>query len=224
MLYWCMSRGFLWAGVAAFPCHQQSHLQGEVSLPLPAPSSNSFKCRSFEQNLDPLETILWQFWRLSWVLCIFLQHNIQYVPLDPPELISTLFICEKMPNLLGDNFGNLQMKRCFILRGIPWIGTFSVFRTLVPVRTKSQSWDFRVSTGMFSLTNLGKPSFQKSAVFLNIVQKAFDPPPLLFEHLSYFAGGVFWTRFWAFDIMYLFYPQISPSMPQKSLFMQISCC
>ena len=27
--------------------------------------------------------------------------------------------------------------------------------------------------------------------FFNIVQKAFDPPPLLFEHLSYFAGGVF---------------------------------
>ena len=39
---------------------------------------------------------------------------------------------------------------------------------------------------------LGMPSFQKSAVFLNIVQKAFDPPPpLLFEHLSYFAGGIF---------------------------------
>jgi len=38
---------------------------------------------------------------------------------------------------------------------------------------------------------LGMPPFQKSAVFLNIVQKAFDPPPLLFEHLSYFAGGVF---------------------------------
>ena len=38
--------------------------------------------------------------------------------------------------------------------------------------------------------SLGKPSFQKSAVFFNIVQKAFDPPPL-FEHLSYFAGGVF---------------------------------
>ena len=38
---------------------------------------------------------------------------------------------------------------------------------------------------------LGMPSFQKSAVFLNIVQKAFDPPPLLFEHLPYFAGGVF---------------------------------
>ena len=36
---------------------------------------------------------------------------------------------------------------------------------------------------------LGKPSIKKSAVFLNIVQKALDP--LLFEHLSYFAGGVF---------------------------------
>ena len=76
----------------------------------------------------------------------------------------------------------------------------------------------------YNTKSLGKPSFQKSAVFLNIVQKAFDPPPLLFEHLSYFAGGVFWTQFWAFDIMYLFHPQISPSMPQKSLFMQISCC
>ena len=36
----------------------------------------------------------------------------------------------------------------------------------------------------FSLivTDLGKPSREKSAVFLNIVQKAFDPPPLSFEH------------------------------------------
>ena len=151
MLCWCMSRGFLWAGVAAFPCHQQSHLQGEASLPLPAPSSNSFKYRTFEQNLNPLETILWQFWRLSWVLCIFLQHNIQYWPLGPPELISTLFIGEKLPNWLGDNFGNLQKKRGFILRGLPWIGTFSVFRTLVHVRTKSQG---TVSTAMSSLTNL----------------------------------------------------------------------
>ena len=45
---------------------------------------------------------------------------------------------------------------------------------------------------MIDLLNLGMPPFQKSAVFLNIVQKAFaPPPPLLFEHLSYFAGGVF---------------------------------
>ena len=29
---------------------------------------------------------------------------------------------------------------------------------------------------------LGKPSFKKSAVILNIVQKAFGPPPLSFEH------------------------------------------
>ena len=42
-----------------------------------------------------------------------------------------------------------------------------------------------------NIYRLGKPPFQKSAVFFNIVQKAFDPPPLLFEHLSYFAGGVF---------------------------------
>ena len=41
-----------------------------------------------------------------------------------------------------------------------------------------------------SSASLGKPSRGKSEVFLNIVQKAFDPP-LLFEHLSYFAGGVF---------------------------------
>ena len=41
---------------------------------------------------------------------------------------------------------------------------------------------------------LGKPTRKKSAVFLNIVQKAIDPPPLLFEHLSYFAGGVFLQR------------------------------
>ena len=39
--------------------------------------------------------------------------------------------------------------------------------------------------------SLGMPPFQKSAVFLNIVQRPFAPPPLLFEHLSYFAGGVF---------------------------------
>ena len=37
---------------------------------------------------------------------------------------------------------------------------------------------------------LGKPSRGKSEVFLNIVQKAFD-----FEHLSYFAGGVFLNAF-----------------------------
>ena len=29
------------------------------------------------------------------------------------------------------------------------------------------------------MTNLGKPSYTNSAVFLNIVQMAFDPPPPL---------------------------------------------
>ena len=40
-------------------------------------------------------------------------------------------------------------------------------------------------------TDKGSRHFKKVQFFLNIVQKAFDPPPLLFEHLSYFAGGVF---------------------------------
>ena len=43
---------------------------------------------------------------------------------------------------------------------------------------------------IYDASCLGKPTCKKSEVFLNIVQKAFDPP-LLFEHLSYFAGGVF---------------------------------
>ena len=47
------------------------------------------------------------------------------------------------------------------------------------------------TSSKYEKVNLGKPSIKKSAVFLNIVQKAFGPPPLLFEHLSYFAGGVF---------------------------------
>ena len=34
-----------------------------------------------------------------------------------------------------------------------------------------------------NLINLGKPPDKKSAVFFNIVQKAFDPPPIWFEHL-----------------------------------------
>ena len=49
---------------------------------------------------------------------------------------------------------------------------------------------------------LGKPTRKKSAVFFNIVQKAFDPLPLSFEHhVVNFLGK-----------------------PQKSLFMQILCC
>ena len=39
--------------------------------------------------------------------------------------------------------------------------------------------------------SLGKPSDKKSAVFFNIVQKAFDPPPLSFEHyVVNFSEGI----------------------------------
>ena len=38
---------------------------------------------------------------------------------------------------------------------------------------------------------LGKPSFKKSAIFFNIVQKAFDPPLLSFEHyVVNFSEGI----------------------------------
>ena len=68
---------------------------------------------------------------------------------------------------------------------------------------------------------------QQRSFFKHCSKGLSPPPPPLFEHLSYFAGVFFKTRFWALKmvvIMYLFHPQISPSMPQKSLFMQISCC
>ena len=40
---------------------------------------------------------------------------------------------------------------------------------------------------------LGKPSFQKSAVFFNIVQKAFDPPPF-YLNICPILQGVFFKR------------------------------
>ena len=40
---------------------------------------------------------------------------------------------------------------------------------------------------------LGMPSFQKSAVFLNIVQKAFDPPPF-YLNICPILQGVFFER------------------------------
>ena len=45
----------------------------------------------------------------------------------------------------------------------------------------------------YSMTALGKPSFQKSAVFLNIVQKAFDPP-LFYLNICPILQGVFFKR------------------------------
>ena len=42
---------------------------------------------------------------------------------------------------------------------------------------------------------LGMPSFQKSAVFLNIVQKASDPPPFYMNICPILQGVFFKTRF-----------------------------
>ena len=43
---------------------------------------------------------------------------------------------------------------------------------------------------------LGMPPFQKSAVFLNIVQKAFDPPPF-YLNICPILQGVFFKRVFA---------------------------
>ena len=83
---------------------------------------------------------------------------------------------------------------------------------------RSHQWCHQVEPG--ESVTLGKPTRKKSAVFLNIVQKTFDPPPFVWTSCRICSE----CREWKFDIMYLLYPQISPSMPQKSLFMQISCC
>ena len=43
----------------------------------------------------------------------------------------------------------------------------------------------------YCLSQLGKPSWEKSAVFFNIVLKAFDPLPLSFEHyVVNFSEGI----------------------------------
>ena len=46
------------------------------------------------------------------------------------------------------------------------------------------------SGNKFVTVTLGMPSFQKSAVFFNIVQKAFDPPPL-YLNICPILQGVF---------------------------------
>ena len=79
------------------------------------------------------------------------------------------------------------IQRLFSQPPMPQAGTI-ICLTFAKIYSTSSSSSSSVS---FSSLSLGMPPFQKSAVFLNIVQKAFDPPPLLFEHLSYFAGGVF---------------------------------
>ena len=51
-------------------------------------------------------------------------------------------------------------------------------------------WQQRQRQELFCI--LGKPSFKKSAVFFNTVQKVFDPPPLSFEH---HVVNFFWRNF-----------------------------
>ena len=49
------------------------------------------------------------------------------------------------------------------------------------------------SNVQFSIHTLGKPSPEKSAVFFNIVQKAFDPPPF-YLNICPILQGVFFKR------------------------------
>ena len=50
---------------------------------------------------------------------------------------------------------------------------------------------YEVESQILNRKSLGKPSYKKSAVFFNIVQKAFDPPPLSFEHyVVNFSEGI----------------------------------
>ena len=54
---------------------------------------------------------------------------------------------------------------------------------------------FRLSTLVFHMGPLGKPTCKKSEVFLNIVQKAFDPPPSPFYlNICPILQGVFFKR------------------------------
>ena len=69
---------------------------------------------------------------------------------------------------------------------------YSVLRQITRKRSKSKMVrNLRPWTVKWDGEQLGKPSCKKSAVFLNIVQKAFDPPPLSFEHhVVNFSEGI----------------------------------
>ena len=68
------------------------------------------------------------------------------------------------------------------------VSTFLVFLT-------SHFAPAALSSDLTNLGPLGKPSFQKSAAFLNIVQKAFAPPPLYLNICPILQGVFFKTRF-----------------------------
>ena len=77
------------------------------------------------------------------------------------------------------------------------------------------------------LLHKGSHPLRKVQFFWTLFKRPLTPPPFRLNICPILQGVFFKMRFcreWKFDIMYLFHPQISPSMPQKSLFMKISCC
>ena len=68
---------------------------------------------------------------------------------------------------------------------------WEINKQFCPKRKKDSSSDRK---NMSDIWALGKPSFQKSAVFLNIVQKAFAPPPFIWTFVL-FCGGYFLNAF-----------------------------
>ena len=75
-------------------------------------------------------------------------------------------------------------------------GTLLVILTILLINDHGNISTYKISPYVKTkemLPNLGMPSFQKSAVFLNIVQKAFDPPPF-YLNICPILRGVFFKR------------------------------
>ena len=64
-------------------------------------------------------------------------------------------------------------------------------KVVLEVADTKESSSFNI---IFQFVMLGMPSFQKSAVFLNIVQKAFGPPPPFYLNICPILRGVFFKR------------------------------
>ena len=54
-------------------------------------------------------------------------------------------------------------------------------------------WNFSENSHVLVTSSVpkGSPHFKKVQFFWTLFKRPLAPPPLLFEHLSYFAGGVF---------------------------------
>ena len=81
----------------------------------------------------------------------------------------------------------------YLMICIIWFNAASVWYPGVQQQRPSQQKENKVFKPFILNGNLGKPSFQKSAVFLNIVQKAFDPPPL-YLNICPILQGVFFIH------------------------------